>query len=1024
MIFILHYGIIIKNNMPDNFGKTVLNMRFKGYKFTFKINATHKTHEKGSSHSHTFEFSVYIGQTNSFVQFNDIEQIINDELMQYANKNLNDTPPFDRINPTIENLAREFFAIISKSCLENGYKLYQIDASESSNRIFSIKDYEMSKQKKQTIINAAKSLDYNKFNSKKTIENKKKFQITDEPQSEQISPNKKVAVLKNTPPPEKKTVSNKVFWFSFLLLVIGGFITMMGVKLSGYYPLGFDIHGHLFKSDIMYESLKEGNIYPLFTEYWYNGLQPYRYWPPMPYYLFALLQFIVGGNVMNAYLGFIWVSFVVGGTGWLLFGRKLNRPVLSLLMAFLWFFLPDNLRVFFGEGNVPRMFITMIIPLIFYFIWQFVAYQRKKMIFPIIILMVIAATGHLMISAMIGVGTFIFLLIYSIVNKKYSESIYCILAMLFAFVVAGLWVYPSLVGGITSMETEGTKALMASLNAKLSLSLNPWLRLEGKVTELYLGLSIAIIALLGVFLSNRKALPGFASMIIVIVGTTTAVVPILEIIPFSQLFWIRRFAPIGYALFVIGILEWKHLKKPLLILLCTLLTLDCIPSINLKAYDEKMNIPATSKDIEQSMNDYLFTQAKQVAKQRICIMDLSTLGPMPSYALSSLEPKTQYVFGWAWQGASTASNIVRLNEALENYNYTYIFDRCIEMGADAIIFDKGHIPQEQYDNMQQSAKNIGYELVDESKNCLLYSLNVNGTFGVVTKYSGLAIGTSSSLIPQLFPYFGTGDYNYIDDYTFEELVAYDKLYLTGFFYKNKKNAEDLITKLADNGVEIFIDMNNIPADPLTTRMTFLGVSAQPITFNNKFPKIFYNNSEISTENFVEEHTEWNTVYLNNVTHSLGYAWFENEQLDFIGKKDNDNITFVGFNLLYHALIAKDNNVVNFLNDALGNSNNNFPQRNLVDIKVTYGDNQIIIESPQDNVNTTIAYQDNFVSDSEIKNSNNLLIVNKGVTVIDIKYPYLAKGLIVSALGITLESLIVFLIFRKRKSKDHTYQPKS
>lgn len=37
-------------------------MRFKGYKLTFKINASHRTAENGSAHSHTFEFTVYISK--------------------------------------------------------------------------------------------------------------------------------------------------------------------------------------------------------------------------------------------------------------------------------------------------------------------------------------------------------------------------------------------------------------------------------------------------------------------------------------------------------------------------------------------------------------------------------------------------------------------------------------------------------------------------------------------------------------------------------------------------------------------------------------------------------------------------------------------------------------------------------------------------------------------------------------------------------------------------------------------------
>ncbi len=996
-------------------------MRFKGYKLTFKINASHRTAENGSAHSHTFEFTVYISKRDGFAPFGKMEAIAGEAVKKYSGVCLNDTPPFDEIKPTVENLARQFFAEIAKSCAENGYELCRIDACESANRVFTIKNMDISAKKKDMILNAAEIMEFSAESSEKTAEAEySKDAGSSEPavKAEEKAETKPKALVNESAGP----ASFRYFWFSLALLIFGGFVIMKCVEASGYYPLGLDIHGHLFKSDLMYSSLKQGNLYPLFTEYWYNGLQPYRYWPPMPYYFMALLQFIAGGSVIKAYLGFIWASFVIGGTGWLLFGRKLGRPVLGLFMAFIWFFLPDNLRVFFGEGNLPRMFITMLIPLIFYCIWQFTAYNRRRMIFPLIALMITAVLGHLMISAMIGVGTFVFMLIYAAANRSWARPVQCILAMLFSFAAAGIWVYPSLVGGITSMDSGGNSELMASLAAKLTVSLNPFLRLDGKVTELYFGLSIAVIAVMGLILSNRRAMPGFASILIVIAGTTTALTPLIQKIPFSQLFWIRRFAPIGYALFVIGLLEWRRLKKPLLAAMCLLIALDCIPSLNLKEYDHKMNIPAIQENMAQSMNEYLFQQAKEITKQRVSLMDLSTFGPMPSYAFGTLENKTPYVFGWAWQGAATADNIVRINEALENESYDFIFDRSIELGADTVIFSKSYI--RDFSALELSASRLGYKPAGESDKSIMYSLYADGNFGVVTDYGGLAVGTTSAIVPQLFPYFGTGDYAYIDDYSFEELACYEKLYLSGFFYRDKNAAEELVNSLAESGVDIYIDMSNIPSDPLTTRMTFMGVSAQPITFNKSYPDLYAENRRIESGDFTEEYSQWNTVYLNDLDRSLGYSWFENEKLDFIGKKGNENITFIGFNLLYHAITSDDSEVYGFLNSIMNLESGGLPVRKRVDIDITYEGNRIIIDSPEDGVNTTIAYQDTFTSDQEIGNVNNLLEVNKGTTVIEMKYPYLSRGITVSIFGIGAEILLIFMIFRKRKAKDYTRQPGS
>lgn len=50
-----------------------------------------------------------------------------------------------------------------------------------------------------------------------------------------------------------------------------------------------------------------------------------------------------------------------------------------------------------------------------------------------------------------------------------------------------------------------------------------------------------------------------------------------------------------------------------------------------------------------------------------------------------------YTFGWAWQGAATADNIMLLNQALENEQYDYLFDRSVELGDDTVAIDRKYI---------------------------------------------------------------------------------------------------------------------------------------------------------------------------------------------------------------------------------------------------------------------------------------------------------------------------------------------
>ena len=998
-------------------------MGFASYKYTFRLNASHTNVGRDSRvHAHTFEIALYMKpDTESFVAYDVTEKAVNNYLNGFSGKLINSIPPFNEISPTVENIGEVFFVYISEILSRAGYQLIKLEISESPHRIFSISEGELGEQKISRLLRHMETIRHADSDLlpafvAEAIDRSEEKKVTDSSDTPVTSESD--AEYSFSSGKSISTTTNLEFIFCVFLMIIAGAAVMIAVILSDIYPLGLDIHGHLFKSDLMYHEIGKGNWFPLYTQYWYNGVQPFRYWAPLPYYCMALLQFIGGGSVMNAYLIFIWLSFTVGGIGWLLFARKLGRPWLGFFFALLWFMLPENFRVFFGEGNLPRMFIAMFIPYILYALWQFVCYKRKWMIIPLILLMPLAILGHLMIAAMIGVASAIFLLIYSIVNRRYIESITALFAMFFTFALAGIWVYPALVGGLTSMGSDATSSVMASTSQSLLISLNPFLRLDGGIGKLYFGLSIVIISLIGIFLSNRKGMPGFTTFLIIVIGTSTAITPLILLLPLSEYFWVSRFTPIVYAMFIIAVLEWKSLKKVVLIAMCVCLLLDIIPTLSLSAFDKIMNVPATHEVINQTADEYLYTEAKIAAKQRVSMMDLSKQGPLASYVFGTLDPKTQYVFGWAWQGASTALNIAYLNEALEKGNYLYMFDRNLELGADSVLIDKQDIKGEtDLTALLDAADRVGYKLAQESERNLLFVYPVDSTFGVMTEYSCLAIGTTAALVPGILPYYHPGDKLVIDDYSAEELIHYDKIYLSGFFYNDRKVAEKLVREIAEGGVEVFIDMSRIPADPLTNRMTFLDVDAQPITFSNSYPTLITEDAVIYPKLFADEYETWNTVYLNGLTNVTAYAWFENSpRLDFIGTGETENITYIGFNLLFHAYMAEDLDVKEILNSVMTLEEDNLPKRTIVPLTIEYSKNTITIISEYDNVNTTIAYQDIFESDQNIRSMNNFLIVDKGTTVITMEYPHLGAAILVTASGVFAELAVIYLFLRKSKKQ--------
>lgn len=1014
-------------------------MKFQGYKYKFKINISHSVlinNRRGNVHSHTFEISLFIKIINNdFALYDDVEKIVQEFLNIYNKKELNLINPFDKIEPTIENIGDFLYTRLKRILRNNNMTLVKLEINETPARVYVVnydendikkpghqeefKNYK--KRMTKIIINnilntTAKQLTDNLENSSDTIA--QGTWIQEDEKEEKVTKKKTIKIEESKKAPnaighnDRMIKSDYIFLNivgAILVLLIGTMVLLFCITKTGGYPWGADTYGHIFKGDLLYKSIKEGNIYPLFTQFWYNGVQPFRYWGPLSYYILAACEFISGGNPINGYVIFVGYSFFIGGLGWLLWGIRQRRILLSLVFGILWFFLPENIRVLFVAGNIPRVVIAVLIPYLFYFLWKFVKDDDRSSIIPMAMFVCAIIMCHLMIGAMIGIASFIFLFLYSIMNKKIERSIYVIITMLLSFMICGMWIYPALKGGLVSMDSGATSSQMIELLATpFTISLNPFLRLFSIVDReyFYYGLSIFGISILGLFASNKKSMPGFITSIIIFLGTTTTFVPMLEKMPFSQLLWMVRFTPIAYALFIMSLLNWMKCRRCFMIIMVALIAADSSLSFNLSLYPQ----------IKSNEVDNILSSAKNITKQRIALLDNSTFGAYPSFYICSEDKKISYSYGWAWQGAATAQNIVLLNTALEKGFYNYMFDRSLEMGCDTAVVAKTPMKKDKRDfNIINSAAKLSqYTLYKETSEGYVFHRKTPENFGVVTRYSGLCIGRSAADITLQYPSFEIGSSWNIEDYKINELSKYKVIYLSDFRYNNRAKAENMISKLSSMGIKVVIDMNRIPEDEITNRMVFLGVTAQPIIFNTRMPNMFFEGKKYESVNFKEEYKKWNTVYLDNVPQVTGFSWVNGRKTPFLGngKGKNKNIIFLGFNLMFHSMENDDKNVIGIIDTVMETKSSILPKRTLIPINLQYGQNSITINSPKNNVNTTVAFLDAYKSNSPIYAKQNLLNVNKGETKIKVTYPYLFQGIAVSAIGLLGFAFFIIYIYKR------------
>ena len=118
------------------------------------------------------------------------------------------------------------------------------------------------------------------------------------------------------------------------IVVYAAFAYLMVVLLhrGGNYPTGSDTFAHLYKGETLYHDILKGDLYPLYDEGWYNGVQMMRYWAPLPVYVIAGMIAIAGGNLLNGYLLFVALILFFGAISVLYVSMRRHRPVLGLVL--------------------------------------------------------------------------------------------------------------------------------------------------------------------------------------------------------------------------------------------------------------------------------------------------------------------------------------------------------------------------------------------------------------------------------------------------------------------------------------------------------------------------------------------------------------------------------------------------------------------------------------------------------------------------------------------------------------------
>ena len=773
-------------------------------------------------------------------------------------------------------------------------------------------------------------------------------------------------------------------------ILIGAAISLF-LALREFTPVGNDIFGHLYKAEVLYDNLRAGNLYPLYTTEWYNGIQLFRYWPIFTYYVLALINFLTK-DIFLTYYVYAGFTFFISYLGFVLIGRREGRRFFSFIAVLYWF-LPDNLRVFFGEGNLSRVMIYALLPLFFYFYTNLLE-EKKHFVITALLAALITAT-HFMLAAMCAV---IFVIYGFFKGLKNHTQLYGFFAFVTGILMAGILLLPGLSGGLVSDSSSAAADTIEDWSQPLYLSLSPFNRMDtGVVCSFGIGVLIMGVAGFLVAKKSREEKSGILVGMLFFVLSDSVFTSVFKQLPLSQVFWMARFAQMCYILILydVGRLDWEPYKKYAVMGIAVLDILPSLPFFTL------------TSDLRYQEEAYLLEQGAALTDNRMGLLDESLFGSYPAYY--ALKVGVPYTEGWAIQGAATSENIISMTESLQHDYYGYTFHQLLQLGADTAIIKKSFV--RDADALMRTAAEYGYVLAEESEESYLFDLEgVDGEFGVQSSFNSLAIGDSSIYLSYLYPGFRQGDSDCLTDYPLEELMQYEKIYLSNFKYDEVSHAEEMIQKLSDSGVKVYIDCTHMPINVLAIS-EFLGVESRFVSIGD-FDMLWYGDMPIN----VDMPYEWYSTYLvpTGDSEMTEYTYqYGTQTLDYMIQKEN--ITFVGFNLVYLYFENPNEDLLAMLADVFEiNDADRRVCEVIIPTHLQIAGNRIMIETDE-RVNTTLAFQDNFVSDRPIAEEDHMLVVESGSTTIRIIYKHLIPGILCSLAGCVLCGLVYLKIFPRREN---------
>ena len=752
---------------------------------------------------------------------------------------------------------------------------------------------------------------------------------------------------------------------------------------SGRYLYGSDVYEQLYKLNLIADSWREGALFPLYAADWYNGYEVFRYTAPAAYLLTAMISDFFQTDIHLAICTFYGIMVFISQIGFFLFGIRHKRMLAAFFTGIAFLILPSTYNVIILEGSLDVVMGLAMMPLLLFFLSGFYQKKNRLALLPFSVWFCLFIAADYVLAIAFGMVLFLYLILHAIAEKEWKYEVAALCNIVLVYVVMGYFLYPALSGGLLSRSYT----------------------LQGNV-ELSLGIPVIIVVLIGLIATNRSRFAGFFLTLIIGILSLSVMEPVMKLIPAQVLqrsYWYILSATV---ILLITLICWERLK-PLFLAIALLAMVGGNLETVLASQDGNYILESD----KEMAADYLLDEAAACTDNRVALMDMATLGAFPQWYFVCENVDT--MFGWDYENAFTVQNQMSLNAAFFDGFYDYMFDRLLLYGNDTVVILKELLEEGAYNVLIASANRNGYEVLTENENAILLKASaVNGNYGVVTQYENLAIGENAYYIAYIYPSFGYGASDCIEDYTVEELRQYKKLYLSGFTYRDKAKAENMLKELSRKGTEVYIDMQHIPINALTGKNEFMDVYAQFVEFVENFPILENDNgNQFKLDYKAGGYDVWETVYISGCDSVIKETVYENKShLVYLGQNRAPNVTFMGFNLVYYYLTTHNQDLKRFLDEAMRLSSEDLETPVIVPLRIERDPYEITVHAPTDYVNCNIAGVDTLASDRVVSMQENLLVVNQGETTFKVINAGQKTGMFLSILGLVALCVIWISVY--------------